>query len=82
VAAPLVMGGKPSSFGMDIPLLRRCAESLTGMGFLRLRGLHARRLRAGDLVAFGLAGVSAWNISHHSFLMHPPPAFIYQGQLA
>lgn len=39
-------------------------------------------LRAGDLVAFGLAEAYAWNISHHSFLMHPPPAFIYQGQLA
>ena len=35
------------------------------------------RLRAGDLVAFGLAGAYAWNISHHSFLMHPPPAFHY-----
>jgi diaminopimelate decarboxylase len=40
------------------------------------------RLRAGDLVAFGLAGAYAWNISHHSFLMHPPPAFHYLGQLA
>jgi diaminopimelate decarboxylase len=36
-----------------------------------------RRLRAGDLIAFGLAGAYAWNISHHSFLMHPPPAFCY-----
>ena len=33
------------------------------------------RLRAGDLVVFGLAGAYAWNISHHDFLMHPPPAF-------
>ena len=31
-------------------------------------------LRAGDLVAFGLAGAYAWNISRHGFLMHPPPA--------
>ena len=35
------------------------------------------RLRAGDLVVFGLAGAYAWNISHHDFLMHPPPAFHY-----
>jgi hypothetical protein len=35
------------------------------------------RLRVGDLVAFGLAGAYAWNISHHGFLMHPPPAFVY-----
>jgi diaminopimelate decarboxylase len=35
------------------------------------------RLRAGDLIAFGLAGAYAWNISHHSFLMHPEPTFHY-----
>jgi diaminopimelate decarboxylase len=35
------------------------------------------RLQAGDVVAFGLAGAYAWNISHHSFLMHPPPAFYH-----
>jgi diaminopimelate decarboxylase len=60
VTAPLVMGGKPSPFGMDIPLLRRCAESLTGMGFLRLRGLHAHLasgLGAADLLA---AAGTAW----------------------
>jgi diaminopimelate decarboxylase len=36
-----------------------------------------RALRVGDLVAFGLAGAYAWNISHHGFLMHPPPSFHY-----
>jgi diaminopimelate decarboxylase len=41
------------------------------------RDLPVARLRAGDLVAFGLAGAYAWNISHHEFLMHPPPAFCY-----
>jgi diaminopimelate decarboxylase len=35
------------------------------------------RLRTGDLIAFALAGAYAWNISHHDFLMHPPPAFHY-----
>ena len=41
------------------------------------RRVPVRRLRAGDLVAFGLAGAYAWNISHHDFLMHPPPGFHY-----
>jgi diaminopimelate decarboxylase len=41
------------------------------------RQVPAPRLRAGDVVAFGLAGAYAWNISHHSFLMHRPPAFRY-----
>jgi diaminopimelate decarboxylase len=43
------------------------------------RDVQAPGLRAGDLVAFGMAGAYAWNISHHSFLMHPPPAFHYVG---
>lgn len=43
------------------------------------RRARAPRLRAGDLLAFGLAGAYAWNISHHSFLMHPPPAFHHLG---
>jgi diaminopimelate decarboxylase len=41
----------------------------------RVRVGRLRALRVGDLVAFGLAGAYAWNISHHGFLMHPPPAF-------
>ena len=35
-----------------------------------------RALRVGDLVAFGLAGAYAWNISHHGFGMHQPLRFI------
>jgi diaminopimelate decarboxylase len=41
------------------------------------RDVRLSRLRAADLVAFGLAGAYAWNISHHSFLMHPAPGFHY-----
>ena len=41
------------------------------------RDVAVAQLRAGDLIAFGLAGAYAWNISHHDFLMHPPPAFHY-----
>jgi diaminopimelate decarboxylase len=37
-------------------------------------------LRPGDLIAFGMAGAYAWNISHHDFLMHPKPAFHYLGR--
>jgi diaminopimelate decarboxylase len=43
------------------------------------RDVHLPGLRAGDLVAFGMAGAYAWNISHHAFLMHPEPAFHYLG---
>ncbi|GAA2097479.1 type III PLP-dependent enzyme [Streptomyces albiaxialis] len=39
------------------------------------RGVPAPGLRAGDRVAFCLAGAYAWNISHHDFLMHPRPGF-------
>ncbi|MFE7766638.1 type III PLP-dependent enzyme [Streptomyces sp. NPDC057438] len=39
------------------------------------RQAHVPRLRAGDRVAFALAGAYAWNISHHDFLMHPRPGF-------
>lgn len=39
------------------------------------RNVPAPGLRAGDRVAFGLAGAYAWNISHHDFLMHPRPGF-------
>jgi diaminopimelate decarboxylase len=43
------------------------------------RGVQVPGLGAGDLVAFGLAGAYAWNISHHGFLMHPEPGFHYVG---
>ncbi|MET9847319.1 type III PLP-dependent enzyme [Streptomyces ossamyceticus] len=42
---------------------------------LLARYVHAPGLRAGDRVAFSLAGAYAWNISHHDFLMHPHPGF-------
>ncbi len=41
------------------------------------RAVPVGSLRAGDRVAFALTGAYAWNISHHSFLMHPKPAFHY-----
>jgi diaminopimelate decarboxylase len=75
---------------IDVPLWRPSwPRPGTGPGEVSLTGqlctpkdilarrVPVRRLRAGDLVAFGLAGAYAWNISHHSFLMHPPPSFHY-----
>jgi diaminopimelate decarboxylase len=41
------------------------------------RRAPVERLRVGDVIAFGLAGAYAWNISHHDFLMHPKPDFYY-----
>jgi diaminopimelate decarboxylase len=41
------------------------------------RDVPVGRLRTGDVIAFGLAGAYAWNISHHEFLMHPPPTVSY-----
>jgi diaminopimelate decarboxylase len=46
---------------------------------LLARNVHAPGLRAGDRVAFSLAGAYAWNISHHDFLMHPHPGFHFLG---
>ncbi|SEP74534.1 diaminopimelate decarboxylase [Streptomyces sp. yr375] len=43
------------------------------------RRAPAPGLRAGDRVAFSLAGAYAWNISHHDFLMHPRPGFHFLG---
>ncbi|MET8978434.1 type III PLP-dependent enzyme [Streptomyces sp. NPDC004539] len=44
---------------------------------LLARRVPAGGLRAGDRVAFSMAGAYAWNISHHEFLMHPRPGFRY-----
>lgn len=44
------------------------------------RDVPVRRLRAGDLLVFGLAGAYAWNISHTRFLMHQEPGFHYIGE--
>ncbi len=59
-------------------------ETVTLVGQLCTpKDVFARRVRAsllpGDVVAFAMAGAYAWNISHHDFLMHPPPSFHYLG---
>jgi diaminopimelate decarboxylase len=40
------------------------------------RGQHVSRLRAGDVLVFGRTGAYGWDISHHEFLRHDPPAFV------
>ena len=42
-----------------------------------VRDEHVERLRAGDVVIFEYAGAYAWTISHHAFLSHPEPDFVY-----
>ena len=37
------------------------------------------RLRVGDLLVFARAGAYGWDISHHDFLRHEPPAFLVIG---
>jgi diaminopimelate decarboxylase len=61
------------------PAARQDRVTLTGQlctpKDLLARHVPAPCLRAGDRVAFALAGAYAWNISHHDFLMHPRPGF-------
>lgn len=71
------------SGGRHRPAVSGEAVTITGQ-LCTPRDVLARRvpvpgLRVGDLIVFGLTGAYAWNISHHSFLMHPPPAFHYLG---
>jgi diaminopimelate decarboxylase len=40
------------------------------------RGRHVTRLRAGDILLYARAGAYGWDISHHDFLRHDPPAFV------
>jgi diaminopimelate decarboxylase len=69
----------------DWPRSGVAAEPVTIVGQLctpkdvLARHVMVARLHAHDLVAFGLAGAYAWNISHHGFLMHPQPGFHYVG---
>ncbi|TRY36530.1 type III PLP-dependent enzyme [Geobacillus sp. LEMMJ02] len=41
------------------------------------RDVPCARLRVGDIVLFRCAGAYGWDISHHDFLSHPHPEFIY-----
>lgn len=62
---------RPAAEGGEITL----AGQLCTPKDVLARRVPASGLRAGDRVAFALAGAYAWNISHHDFLMHPRPGF-------
>lgn len=62
---------RPASSG---PVVTVCGQLCTPKDVLA-SCVPVQRLRVQDRVAFGLAGAYAWNISHHDFLMHPPPGF-------
>ncbi|GAC1546292.1 MAG: staphyloferrin B biosynthesis decarboxylase SbnH [Collimonas sp.] len=53
-----------------------CGELCTPKDTLA-RDAHVDQLRAGDCVAFLLAGAYGWHISHHDFLSHPHPERVY-----
>ena len=73
--------------GWDLPWARPAAvaEPVTVVGQLCTpKDVLARRvpvaaLRAGDRIAFGMAGAYGWHISHRDFLLHPRPTFHYLG---
>ncbi|MDF3146996.1 MULTISPECIES: type III PLP-dependent enzyme [unclassified Streptomyces] len=66
---------RPAADGEQVTL----AGQLCTPKDLLARHVPAPGLRAGDRVAFSLAGAYAWNISHHDFLMHPRPGFHFLG---
>ena len=43
------------------------------------RGQHVAQLRVGDMLVFARTGAYGWDISHHDFLRHDPPAFLITG---
>jgi diaminopimelate decarboxylase len=53
-----------------------CGELCTPKDTLA-RAVPVPLLRAGDCVAFVLAGAYGWHVSHHDFLSHPHPERVY-----
>ncbi|WP_243292123.1 type III PLP-dependent enzyme [Bacillus sp. FJAT-47783] len=41
------------------------------------RNVYCKQVRVGDLIKFKMAGAYAWTISHHDFLSHSHPEFLY-----
>ncbi|MBF0840649.1 staphyloferrin B biosynthesis decarboxylase SbnH [Staphylococcus lentus] len=44
------------------------------------KDVHIDHLSTGDVIIFKYAGAYGWSISHHDFLSHPHPEFIYLKQ--
>lgn len=66
-------GGGPSAGDVPVTLVGQLCTPKDVFA----RDVPVRRIAAGDVVAFAMAGAYAWNISHHGFLMHPKPGFHY-----
>ncbi|AGT30765.1 diaminopimelate decarboxylase [Geobacillus genomosp. 3] len=64
---------RPSLFGERVTL----AGELCTPNDILARDVPCARLRVGDIVLFRYAGAYGWDISHHDFLSHPHPDFIY-----
>lgn len=67
---------RPSSTGDHVDVV---GQLCTPKDLLARDVLTPGGLRAGDRIAFAMAGAYAWSISHHDFLMHPHPGFHYIG---
>ena len=44
------------------------------------RDVQVEQLRIGDVILFELTGAYGWAISHHDFLCHPHPSFVFLDQ--
>lgn len=64
---------RPAVHGAEVTL---CGELCSPKDVLA-RDVRVERLRAGDCVAFLLAGAYGWHISHRDFLSHPHPDRAY-----
>ncbi|CAM5315343.1 type III PLP-dependent enzyme [Thauera mechernichensis] len=64
---------RPAVHGATVTL---CGELCTPKDILA-RDVPVERLRAGDCIAFLLAGAYGWHISHHDFLSHPHPERVF-----
>ncbi|AMX84633.1 diaminopimelate decarboxylase [Geobacillus subterraneus] len=64
---------RPSLFNERVTL----AGELCTPNDVLARDVPCARLRVGDIVLFRCAGAYGWDISHHDFLSHPHPEFIY-----
>jgi len=64
---------RPGVSGQRVTL---CGELCTPKDVLA-REVALPRLRAGDCIAFPLAGAYGWHISHHDFLSHPHPERLF-----
>ncbi|QNT79237.1 type III PLP-dependent enzyme [Entomobacter blattae] len=65
------------SSGGESPVVTNAPVSMVGQlctpKDILARDVPVKQLAIGDFVIYPLAGAYGWGISHHDFLMHPPP---------